>query len=525
MILLARLGPTRVETDPLPLARLRRRLVAGLQAVLEHHGHASPPPRFALDARGRRAVRTHRSGSTWALAIVDRAGHPVQPEVTATLSQVAEAISAWLARVGVGGPVRRRAARLQAWAAALDAGHVVLDDAPLATPADPSAQRPPPVEPLPVAALRHLAYRRAWRREAPGLQAIRQTGDLLLVHDAEGLRALDRRTGDTRWRRPDLRPAPAPAGFALAADDGLVAYAPATGAVRWRAPLPPAGLHRVVEAGERVLLVGHDHRVRALDARHGRARWHFAAFHGAILGCVAAGPRIWLTGEDGFVHGLAARDGRPRFRAPLDGEPAGPPQPTAQGLLVVRHDSGALTDNALLLDPDSGSRRWSRPLDGAAAATAADDEAAYFVVDEGLGARLCAFDLRDGRLRWGAALGGVGPTPRLTLGPDAIYLKQTDGRVRAHAPGDGRLRWTAPPDDDDLALSTNAPIVACRGLLLSPGTAVRALDPRDGRVVHTLDCGELVPRWMRVWPEGDVVIAEDDAVASYRLGGHLALVA
>ncbi|MCB9537966.1 MAG: PQQ-binding-like beta-propeller repeat protein [Myxococcales bacterium] len=523
--LTARLGDAIVETDPLPLARLRRRLVAGLQAVLEHHGHATLPPRFALDARGRRTLRLSRRGAAWSLAVVDRTGHAVEPAITATLGQIAEAIEAWLARLGGAGPLRRRAVRLAAWAAALDAGRVVLDATPLGAGAPPQAGPPAEVEPLPVAALRHLAYRRVWRREAPGLGAVAQAGDQLLVHDADGLRALDRRTGDARWRRPDLHPAPAPAGYALDADGRLVAYAPATGDVRWRAPLPSAGLHRVVEVDERVLLVGHDHRVHARDARDGAARWRFATFHGAVTACVGAGPRLWLTGEDGFVHGLGARDGQPRFRAPLGGEPAGPPRPTARGLLLLRHDSGALTDSALLLDPDTGAPRWTRALAGAAAAVAVDDDHAYVVVDEGLDGWLCALDLSDGALRWRAALEPVGVRPRLTLHRDAIYLKLTDGRVQAHARADGRLRWSAPADDDDLALTANAPIVACRGLLLAPGTAVRALDPRDGRVVHTLDCGELVPRWMHVWPEGDVAIAEDDAVALYLLGGHLALVA
>ncbi len=523
--LTARLGEAVVETDPLPLARLRRRLVAGLQAVLEHHGHATLPPRFALDARGRRALRLWPSGAAWALTIIDRAGHAVQPAVTASLGQMAGAVAAWIARTGGTGPLHRRAVRLAAWAAALDAGRVVFAAAPLAADAPPAPPVPSEVDPLPVAALRHLAYRRAWRREAPGLCAVARAGDRLLVHDADGLRALDRRTGDARWRRPELRPAPAPAGYALDPEGRLVAYAPATGDVRWRAPLPAAGLHRVVEVDGRVLLVGHDHRVQARDAADGAARWRFATFHGAVTACVGAGSRLWLTGEDGFVHGLGARDGEPRFRAPLGGEPAGPPRPTAAGLLVLRHDSGALTDSVLLLDPDTGAPRWTRALDGAAATAEADGDRVYVVVDEGLDGALCALDLRDGALRWRAALDTVGLRPRLTLHRDAVYVKLTDGRVRAHARADGRLRWAAPPDDHDLALTTNAPIVACRGLLLAPGTAIRALDPRDGRVVHTLDCGELVPRWMHVWPEGDVAIAEDDAVALYLLGGHLALVA
>jgi hypothetical protein len=60
--------------------------------------------------------------------------------------------------------------------------------------------------------------------------------------------------------------------------------------------------------------------------------------------------------------------------------------------------------------------------------------------------------------------------------------------------------------------------------LLVPGAAIRVLDPRSGRLIQVLDCGELTPDWLHVWPDGNLAIAEDEAVVRYTLGGHLALV-
>jgi len=110
------------------------------------------------------------------------------------------------------------------------------------------------------------------------------------------------------------------------------------------------------------------------------------------------------------------------------------------------------------------------------------------------------------------------------MATDLLLCKTPDGGLLAVDPISGRIRWSLEGEDDDEGLVHNPLPVACRGLLLLPGSTIRALDPRTGRVIRRLDCGELVPAWLHAWPGGDLVIAEDEAVAHYTLGGHLAVV-
>ena len=515
------------DTAPITRVRLRRRLVAGLQAVLEGRGRAGRTLRFALDAPGSVAVRLGGRGARWTATFVDRADHALGAAVETSLGEMADAVAGLLAELApVPPPVARRAARLVQWAHALDAGYAMLDDATLAWP--PPAARRTITAPrdLPVPGLRHLAWRRAWRHEAPGLLGVTRAGDILLVHDADGLCALERSEGRTRWHGSGLRPAPGPAGFALDDQDRLVAFRPSDGHLRWRTPLPREGLDRVLPAGDRVLMIGQRRRVYAVSAVDGRPAWRCATFHGAVTGCVVAGPLAWLAAEDGFVHALRTRDGRTRYRTPIEGEPAGPPALVAGGLIVALHHEDRLASSVACIDPPGGERRWTTTFDGQLAAPPTHDgRHIYVVVYDGEAAELRAIDPILGEVRWRQALGEAGDPPTVSASGDAVYLKHTDGRVTALDPRTGAARWRSTPDDPDRALSTNAPVHACRGLLLVPGTRLRALDPADGRVIHVLDCGELVPSWLHVWPEGDVAIAEDDAVARYRLGGHLALVA
>ncbi|MCA9541657.1 MAG: PQQ-binding-like beta-propeller repeat protein, partial [Myxococcales bacterium] len=417
-----------------------------------------------------------------------------------------------------------------AWAEALHGDDLrPQHDAPPPPGWQPVARQRPAAQPdpLPVPTLRHLAYRRTWRREAPGLRRVRPATSAVQIFDATGLAAVERASGRLQWQRLGLRPAPGRAlSFALDDDERLHAL-DAAGRSRWfaEAVWGDAAAHDIRRHGDRVVVMTTERDVIGLDAADGRPRWRHAIHYGTVVGTAAHGPMLWLTGEDGFLHGLDVTDGRPRFVVRLPGDAEGGPQLVPGGMLVGTNREPDRASMLTLHDPLSGRARWSRPLDGALlGAPLCTDDRTVALLDDGLQAHVVLLDLATGKICWRRPLDDADDAPQAQLLDGAICLKSTAGDLTVLEIEDGALRWSLPGDDPDRALRVNAPMVSARGLWLLPSTRIRAIDPRSGRVVHALDCGDLVPDWMHVWPEGDLIIAEDDAVACYLLAGHLAVV-
>lgn len=521
-------------------ARLPETLVAGLEAVLQTRAWPAGIHRLRLDRGGQRRLGVrHRDGGI-EISLLDQGDRRLAPAARSTLTAFGRAIERFVvdetSRLleDASTPPYAPDASIDAvgelvrWAEALDRGDRRAAEDGERPDLRPRRRRPSreAVEALPVAGLHHLAYRRAWRREAPGLCGVAAVDDELVIFDDDGMWVLERATGAVRWQHPDLRPVdgPAPARYALDADGAPVALA-RDGQQRWRGDAPTdAPIRRIQPTRRRVLAIAAGH-VFALDAADGRPRWRYAIHYGEIVGLTARGEMAWLAGEDGFLHGLRVESGEERFAIALDGEPEGSPRLNEHGLVLGINREPDRSARILCLDPTDGARRWMAEVDGSLVeppSCAADRIAA--VVDDGMQVRVALLDAETGAIRWQRALDG-GPGTRAQLIDDTVYVKSIDGAVDALDPRDGALRWRVEGDDPDLSLRRNTPLIACRGLLLLPGTLIRALDPADGRQVHVLDCGELVPDWLHVWPEGDLAIAEDEAVARYLLGGHLALVA
>lgn len=508
-------------------SRLPETLVAGLEAVLQTRAWPTGMHRLRLDRAGhlRLGVR-HRDGGL-EITLLDRGDRPLGRAVHSTLTGFAEAIARFVEAAAADDPQpASTAADLLRWAEALDRGdrRAAGDEGGEWRP--PRRTRRETVDRLPVRGLRHLAYRRAWRREAPGLAGVAAEADRLMVFDDDGLSALDRETGAIRWHHAGLRPVqgPEPMRFALDAEGAPVAIE-ADGRLRWRGETQgEAPIRRIQGAGDRVLLLAAG-QVTGLGADDGRMRWRYAIHYGEVAGLVAHGPMAWLAGEDGFVHGLRVDSGEERFAVALGGEPEGGPRLIERGLVVGSNRAPDRTARVVCLDPLTGARLWEQVLDGAlVAAPTCRDRWVVCLLDDGVAMRAAALDPTSGAVRWQRPIEG-GPGVHAQIIDGTLYTKAIDGAVEALDPDAGTLRWRVMGDDPELSLRRNTPLIACRGLLLLPGTVIRALDPADGRQVHVLDCGELVPDWMHAWPEGDLAIAEDDAVARYLLGGHLALVA
>jgi outer membrane protein assembly factor BamB len=247
-----------------------------------------------------------------------------------------------------------------------------------------------------------------WTVDHPSVRdvAARLTPDAVLVPTEEGLLALDRATGASRWegRIGDRANTPVVAsGRAVVStwDGSLVAFDLADGRVSWKMPLPGVALGPA----------GGDDRVVVTT-------WE--AEHGAGAGVVAVDPAT----------------GRQRWAVPLpEGGVSGPGLVAAAGDRLAVVIAGDIAAHAL--DLDSGTERWSTPLEGAGSpeVVPVDAGGGAVLVGHRLGG-LALLDGADGRVRWEASSDGVamrgGPAGP---GPGGAYaLPLHDGRVLLAGP-------------------------------------------------------------------------------------------
>jgi outer membrane protein assembly factor BamB len=523
--------------SPVEPLDLLEALAHGVETALKTRDWTTGRWEVPLDAGGASRLVFARDAAGLVLRIADRTGHERPGRVSVGLHGFATAVARFARQVEVEVPdrprlrrIRRATRHLVRWAAALAAGAVRPPGSP--RPALPPPMAPPatPADPLPVERLRHLAYRRRWRRHVPGLDArhITVVDEVIVVPGRDGLTALDGASGATLWTARDAVPLPdGPPDVLLAAGGRLDRVALADGAIRWRVR-PFRGDRLVAQALRlegQLVVSADDGAVAALDAETGRPRWRASTFFGAVAGLAAAGPVVWANGDDAFVHAWEAASGRVLFAVPLAGELQGAPRFDGAGLLVLAHVGAEAQGRLTCLDPHDGEHRWSRALDGTTSGAPVVTGSILLVTVHGAsGARLQAVDTTSGAPLWDAPVGeDVRPHSPLAAG-DLAFVKSTDGRVAALDLRTGAERWSAPADDPGEVLVRNAPPALCRGLLLVPGQTIRALAPGDGRVVSALACDELVPEWMHVWPGGDLAVAEGESITRYLLGGHLAVV-
>ncbi len=480
-----------------------------LEMLLVYRSWADGEYIYPLDDQGRSLVAERRGEACFA-RVVDRTGHPLGERVVVDLGALLERLLEVSDE-----PDSTRIERLLRFACEVARGPLYGRRRRAEKP-DP----PPPQsgELLPVAQLRHLAWRRKWRREMPGLERVLMHEGQLWCSDDAGLSALDPRTGRLLWNHPEL------VGLAggLARDASGLCALDTDGDTLWRAEgLSPRQARRL---GKAWLLDGEE----AVDAKSGAPLWRCEPLHGGFTGIEVAAGAAWATAEDGMLYRLGPKG--QEFRVPLPAEPASPPRLTEAGLLLVLRRVPTGGGLLWLLHPGSGRLirevelpegfHPTRGLWPSPTPVCVRGSQAIVVTDDGDKARVLLVDLETGDLRCIQRARSVPSASWLGEGP---YLKYADGGVAAFD-HHGQKRWQISGDDPDASLCDNAPPGLCRGLLLVPGTRVRALDPRDGREVYALDCGELVPSWLHAHTDGALTIREHDAVAHYPLGGHLSVV-
>ncbi len=244
--------------------------------------------------------------------------------------------------------------------------------------------------------------------------------------------------GSARWRLtgepPVLTPPVADAegtSVYLVAPDGAVrSHAVDTGKVRWRHPVPEAGVDTArglpapVLAGELLVVALEDAGLVALAAADGAVRWRQDVR--AVLGLTVEGNTLYANTRQGLVRALNVRDGSPLWEQSPAAHLTGPPA-LALGILWM----GAGTESPVLvgLNPADGKEVARVTLPGPAlAGVAAAHGGLLLVPTAGREGRLVALK----RQGWERAFALRTDTPLRTapvvLG-DQLLVLGLDGRV------------------------------------------------------------------------------------------------
>ncbi|MEZ4464139.1 MAG: PQQ-binding-like beta-propeller repeat protein [bacterium] len=519
------LGQRQVEVDDTDAQTVGHALVEAVDGLLQTREWPPGVQAVGLDPRGARRLVLRRTSEGVLACVVDAAQHDLCPPWPIEVGELARAALRCLQGLPAEADTWRRALlRLIRWEQALRRP-TTLGGRP------PRGYRPPgPPPPRRTANRCPSAGCGTWPGDGsggtrpPGSSASRRRPAPCSSTGTPASRpSIRERPG--RWSRADLRPLDAGSpGLMRDADGGLVALEPATGRVRWRSRTGDDGHFRSAWRAAGGLVALSDSTVFGLD-RRGGIRWRYDTWFGHVIHVALHGPLAWMIAEDGMLHAIRLADGSRQFVVPLRGEPEQGPLLCPAGVLVTSVREPEAHALVALLDPVRGALSWRVELDAApvGAPVVVGD-----VVIQATGSAervgLEALGLADGATRWRHQRLPLGGLPQLSALDDLVLCRARDASVVAIDARSGRVVWGLGGDDADGLLLHAPPPVRRRGVLLVPGATIRAVDPGTGRVIQTLDCGELVPAWLHAWPDGDLIIAEDDAVARYVLGGHLSLV-
>ncbi|MUN38377.1 outer membrane protein assembly factor BamB family protein [Actinomadura litoris] len=339
---------------------------------------------------------------------------------------------------------------------------------PAAGAASPSV-RPSPTRPPP------LAVRR-WKVGVgdyyPDLAA---AGGVVLAHSEGLLRALDPKTGRTRWKQHswDIT-------HVSVDGDGVFLYdhfggrirmvRASSGTERWGHPWPSEAVPMYPVAGEDVSCFGYE-TVTALDARTGRRRWTTRV--GAEMGIAVDGDLV-VAADRKAVSALDAGTGRLRWRYPATW--AHYPQ-ACYGQVFVCDGPGTVH----ALRADTGAPVWKRQIGNdvyESSGFAAGAGLLYFGTAAG---DVLALRAATGEPVWSRRLFATTSRNQWNaLGVDGgtVYVGCADHHVYALDAADGHTRWRYPAD---VTIRTSAPVAVGGSVFV--GTAdgsVLALTPPDG---------------------------------------------
>lgn len=285
-------------------------------------------------------------------------------------------------------------------------------------------------------------------------------GDTVYAMDAAGrVSALEIARGNRRWQR-DTRPADSRGGElggAMALHEGtlyvatglaeVMAIDPATGAIRWRAPMPAAGRGGIAVARGRILVPTVENHVIGFSAEDGSRLW---SFRGTPVQAMMLGQPSPAVEGDVAVAGLASGE-----------------------IVALR-----VTDGRIIWSESLGQVRGGAPsLSDISAITAMPVIDRGRVHAVGIGGTIVSIDLRSGRRVWEREVGGA-VTP--AAAGDWVWMLSREGELLCLGREDGRIRWITPlPAFGDVArrrdpITYGPPVIA------------------GGRLVVTSSLGQLI---------------------------------
>lgn len=249
-------------------------------------------------------------------------------------------------------------------------------------------------------------------------------GETVYAMDAAGwVTALDIARGSRRWQR-DTRPENSRGGElggAMALHEGtlfvatglaeVMALDPATGVIRWRAPMPSAGRGGIAVAGGRVMVPNVENHLIGFSAEDGSRAWSFRG-------------------------------------TPVQAMMLGQPSPAVEGDIAV---AGLASGELVAVRVGDGRLVWAEALGmvrgGAPSLSDISAISAMPVIDRGLvfatgvGGTSACIDLRSGRRVWSRDVGGA---VTMAVAGDWTWLLSRDGELLCLGREDGRIRWITP---------------------------------------------------------------------------------
>jgi outer membrane protein assembly factor BamB len=201
-----------------------------------------------------------------------------------------------------------------------------------------------------------------WHEERTSTIRPIAAGTSFVVATAEGLEALDQKTGQTAWRVPRAPDASltlqSSQQLILGVDDKGIQAWRFDGTPAWQRALPAPASSRVASSEDALVLGLQNSELLAVDPTTGAVKWT-APLPAAITALTATGRELFAPGNDGALYAFRTDAGlkrvwKWRHRAV-----------TAVGGAAIgeRFVFYTLGDNTLrAFDRDGGSQRWSFPL-------------------------------------------------------------------------------------------------------------------------------------------------------------------
>lgn len=296
-------------------------------------------------------------------------------------------------------------------------------------------------------------------------------------------------------------------GVPLGSDGRLIGLDAATGAVRWRLPLPKGstGLAGppVATADGGLAMAGWTGPLLMVNMADGSIRWRSG--DGSGSGAVAAADGLVFLSNGTGVTAYDDRTGAQRWTA--TGSEVMPPLQLAGGLLLVTDDTPSGVGSVLTaITPATGRIAWRFHANVTLMVSAADPAGGVAVAASFAG-RIFLLDPGTGRLRWQAhTVLDAGP---LFTSAGLIEIEGAEGsgpvRIVDRDAADGRIDWQdtlSAPDTSGGVGYLAGPLLQDGQLALVLGIAVRHGQPTP-LSAYRLDTGSLA--WRVTLPENAVV--------------------